>query len=599
MAAPASVVQDALKRAKTTDYQNNGGLNALAHILVSKLDAVPVAAVGRVELINAFNQEYGVFLDPANPISWTKVTDMLKSIKDPRSLEVMVGPLLRRLLPAPLHVPRADGVWLPVDAADVLTVAQKFEIKCEGQATELAIKNKLRVAVSADPTIAVANREAEINRRYALAIAAGGVFAAPVAPIATLELLNNGQQWEYKTATEAEAKAHNAAYGYKTVPFNYGEHSAQIRRQISSAVLNNKTDINPIFNKFASDYKAKQPQGFAALRADSDFSKKIEEGFLQIMNPLGINMPGPAGGFFNLIGGFISKIMGVLFGAMGKFQELAKIFSKGNKTSESPLSAEDFEGQSAEVAAAGAEFADLSNTLASMGGEKGKRIAAEVNKAWREDPNSPDIQDKLIDAMLSCGLREQADEWLRAKEQEILNKALENLEGWLGASPLLTLLNKYKDTLKLFEDPALQYADEGYKQENFNVRYRVFKEYQADIQKLNTLVPAERAAHGKIRALQNEKNAGQIHGMAGGVHAPALLNERLREVQDELLNLNNESIERQKGLQQAASAIVGPHQMNAQKLGRKLLKSYHNDLAKAKQNQKAQEKAAARALRKS
>ena len=93
---------------------------------------------------------------------------------------------------------------------------------------------------------------------------------------------------------------------------------------------------------------------------------------------------------------------------MGKFQELAKIFSKGNKTSESPLSAEDFEGQSAEVAAAGVEFADLSNTLASMGGEKGKRIAAEVNKALREDPNAPDVQDKLINGMLNCGLREQA-----------------------------------------------------------------------------------------------------------------------------------------------------------------------------------------------
>ncbi len=112
-------------RAKISGYgpnRNNDALNALVHVLATKMNDVPNPdhdrdATRRL-LCNTFSEEWGTKLD------WNQLTAVLRETHDPLHKEMLLGPALRRMLPEEERVGSAE-----ISPESVAKLARKFNIR--------------------------------------------------------------------------------------------------------------------------------------------------------------------------------------------------------------------------------------------------------------------------------------------------------------------------------------------------------------------------------------------------------------------------------------------------------------------------------------
>lgn len=127
--------------AKTSNYQNNGPLNALVHALVAKqANGQPVIqpdpALQR-ELSQAFYDEWGTYL------SLQQLTNIIEHTTDPMHREMLLGPVLRRMSAAD-EGEQGDSGSPEVSVEAVAKLGKRFGIRVESYKDYEGIRAEIR-----------------------------------------------------------------------------------------------------------------------------------------------------------------------------------------------------------------------------------------------------------------------------------------------------------------------------------------------------------------------------------------------------------------------------------------------------------------------
>jgi hypothetical protein len=128
--------------AKLSQYRGNGPLNALVHVFADKIANIPVdnavaapPVTTRADLCAAFHAEWGTYLD------WAQLQAVLTATTDPMHREMLLGPVLRRLLPD--EGQGGDGATeVSVDA--VATLGKRFGIRVEAYQDYAGLRAEIR-----------------------------------------------------------------------------------------------------------------------------------------------------------------------------------------------------------------------------------------------------------------------------------------------------------------------------------------------------------------------------------------------------------------------------------------------------------------------
>jgi hypothetical protein len=503
-------------RGQLSSYQNNGPLNGLVHVLVADIDRAPAAP--QQDLLNAFAAEHNVYL------GWDDLKQALKELT-PIQREVVLGPVLRRLVPA-----NGRPAGFPMTFTEVNTLAHRFNINVEGYLTPDALKLtrntlkatlverftaddkaaafileepaervRLRVAalnaaqqaslrgkirtrpLTVSQEMDITRRaELELKRREALPLTDPlssnanqiPVAGAIAAPIATLKLWQSADnQYQFDTLNPAEHNGHYASHSFASYERQSTDVKAVVEKAVTDRQAGQPVKLKKAFQQFELE-QSKKPGAFADKMQNQ-------------MNTMLSSMTGMLGfGDQNGIAGFIGKIFSNIFGGLfqlfGPLSSMKDMFSKMGKTAGSSLDDDEEMKELKErdpvLAAETKEFAGLVEKLEESGAD-GAEEAHRLNAAWRTTPNTPAVWRDVAVTMIRHGLNDEVDNWMSAKTKKTLDHLIREERRIIATGRAATpqLLGQLEETQRAFailEDPRI---NPRCKAEAFNLRATMFE----------------------------------------------------------------------------------------------------------------------------
>ncbi len=512
--------------AKTTQYQNNGGLNALVHVLYENMDAV-AGTRGAGRLPSVFKVEHGY------DITLGQLKALLKDLT-PVQREVVLGPVLRRM--AVTHAKRIKerGAWGDLSADDVRGVANQFEIKVEAYSTDEETKRLLEKGIreQEEARIELA-KTAEIEAQYSIGGPAFNFVAARAARLAgtaiiaenaklealekdlkirvereikqlvdagmhlhseakkahkpgldvvgyhhrtpnqvaftkaTLQLWFEGNQWGRVVTTSDIADTHNESYKAGRKFYDYDTEHAMVTAQLLDAKIEYEKAVaagkpNPKINVASLFAKSEEKSGKSATQ-EQNMQTMIEK----LMGTFTDFMPGGKDSIFGMLTQFLVKIIGGIFSMVPLLKEMGKQFKQGHQSQGSEIDAEEIaeiSEKDPELGLAYEKFAKLSSQIDDPA----------LNKAWRANPNSPEVWQQAFSSLVDAGRLDEADEWLKGAERRLIQelRAMErrNPTGAQGQQ----LLNIYIKLVQDLENPVLAYSKPEEKTRNLMERFTMY-----------------------------------------------------------------------------------------------------------------------------
>ncbi len=441
--------------AKTSHYQNNGPLNALVHVLVSKKAdgqsvIQPDPALQR-ELSKAFYDEWGTYL------SLQQLVRIVEHTTDPMHREMLLGPVLRRMLPEE-ETGQGDSGSAEVSVEAVAKLGKRFGIRVESYKTPEGIKAEIKEAIlKSRPPLADPQREETLQRlvdREFESITnnindprntgADGLkdFLAETddtleedAPDhhATLRLLRKDKGYRFQAINHDDnanliiTADHNSSQGYKT-PCDYAQAAPVLREQLRAAVMtevaaagNNAarqaaaigTALQNNTSRLFSEYQtssAKASQTGGATKGGFD---GMMDGLLGNVSTF---FSGDVFGSMKGIAGLIESIFGPLMKMLMGFQET--MFESAKRPGD-PLSKKEMDEYSKKSEALGTAATDFSMRVEALGESTSAKV---LNAAWRKDPDSIGVWASLIDKLVAEGELAAANDCLSDQERRLLEK---------------------------------------------------------------------------------------------------------------------------------------------------------------------------------
>lgn len=433
---------------------------------------------GSKQFLEAFKEVYGVHLEES------QLKDILRNLKSAKHRGLVIRPVLNQILRGKVAYPEA-GLGLPLLGKNQLdTIAELFDLKSE------------LMRISAE------NATAETMNPF--------------------KMLN-----PFELTEETGLDDHS-----------FKKLKEEIAIGIFKTPSNQVPNLNPILRNFELEKRAKQQEEGGTLGV---FQKMLGQ-LPSIVNPMGIGGPN---NFFVFIGQLFSKMLSPLLTMFSSFIKNFKTIGQRAGAEDAPLAEPDIKADP-EIAKETGQFAELCDQLSDFGGIEGKRIAGELNKKWRKDPNAVEVWADLISAMIENDLVEEADQWLRKQEKRLLDEVInieEKLQKEMSVSPvqmqLLKALKQHKDNLSSLNDPVLAYASKPYKKENFILRFDMFKQSSAEINKIHLKHREELETILRVKEQEEIKKNVQSQELAArNSNLAPILQERLVRVEKELYELN-------------------------------------------------------------
>lgn len=354
---------------KVTDYQNNGALNALVHVLVPRIvgdaygnDANDPHASLKQNFCAAFDAEWGTYL------SWEQLQAKLRQVTDPVAREQLLGPVLRRMLGQNFSK-KKDGHFIQPSAFHVAKLANVFNIAV----VEHVDSTKTRLFGESDSFTPLGlNTTRDV-----------------------LRLVNTEEGVRFYTAN---SQTHNEAYtDLPQSALDYDRAApvlqAKLKQSISEIVVQhednedescaageaaiNKANFAGVFEghkQEAKEAEAKNPGlNFNGLM------KNLNGGIKEFFSADQANPFGPLSGVMKIFEALMGSFMPMIFGMQKKIEEMMR--KPGDPLRPEEISQEPAYGLGAP------DFADFVASI-SEDGEGGFRKAQILNALWREQFNA-------------------------------------------------------------------------------------------------------------------------------------------------------------------------------------------------------------------
>jgi len=394
------------KVAKLTEYQQNCGLNGLAHVIVENIDKIGASA--HAASLDSLSVAFAKFYNLPAPFARAQMIAHLKSIKNPVHLEVVLGPVLRTMLVKARHSRRPE-LGYAVDAVakgkDGKTEAERLaEIGNPNEpliATEvLYLADTFGIRVETYEDLAKPTDDALHGFRGRLGNIGAG---APLAILQLSQLEGLGHWNRFVDWDAARLAAHNKAHADRKY---YDE--KLIREQIANGIKN-KLDLNAVF----SAYDVSAPAGDTPPAMGGLLGKQMSE----ISKRIGSFFEGIGGGKDGKDSNGKMNPMTAMFSIFGFFAQmftgmgiLAKSVGKVMNPSMSLDEEDVLEHPSASTF----------KTYVDLIANDNQHI---LNTAWRKSPDSPEVWGALIKALTAKGHYAEVEALLKEKEEAVLDPA--------------------------------------------------------------------------------------------------------------------------------------------------------------------------------
>lgn len=411
-------------QAKTSGFQNNCGVNALIPKLFSLVKDGRVIEEVRQEILDNFNKYYGLTGDNKRK-SFEELMEELEAL-NPLQREVVLGPVLRRLLPRDR---KARNNSAPLGDSDVALVAFKFglntEYYCSWEAMlkeqedyELGIAlNRKGADLTADEIVqakkVAADTIEDMKKHNADAETTDNQLdnvnvEQHAHPLGIVKLFNTGTHWEFEASDEAARDAHNRYYD--ETRSLYTDHEKRVRNAIRLGHQQPGVKLKDIFTRYEADPTANPNPGVGGGLGGlfGNGSQGIMQAFDQGFSMLG-NLFGGQGNnssAFSGIGDFFKDIFKFFFGFMTIAKKIGKEMNPAVELDE-----DDFQNH---------PMAQNYSEMVAKVAELDPRAAANLNRVWRTDtsPTKANAEAALLKALAKLGLNHEGDHFVQDNEDE-------------------------------------------------------------------------------------------------------------------------------------------------------------------------------------
>jgi len=401
-----------------TGYQENCGLNGLCHVIMENIDnpKIQTKPFFNAKLLDAFKKHYN---DPTLDMAGLK--NLLKGIKNPVHQEIVLGPVLRSLLPDAYNVRKNPLRTLPPAR---LAEMNKTNVPLTADEVQyLAAQFGVRVESYEDP--ANPNKDAlgmfhEVEPKDAIS----------VLRLSQLEGLGHWNRFvDTATMTDDQLKAHNAAFqeAYKIRhQYDYGK----IQGLLTDAIKNKK-DVNVALSDFEKTAAKTSPNPLSSI---GSLFKGLFSGEGDILT----RIVGALQGLYKLLGGAAPSI--AAFG---------KAFSKQIDPNIM------FNDEELSKPGAGV-FKDYLDRLTG-GGE-----SHPLYKMWRDNPDSESTWTALTKALKQKGRLDDVNSLLAEREEAMVERNKDKLP------------KQYVEMIETLKKIDFTAAGDQYRPENLKLREQCF-----------------------------------------------------------------------------------------------------------------------------
>ncbi len=435
-------------RARTTRYQNNGPLNPLVHHLIDNASDPAIPPAMKQKLTEAFAEEYGVYA------SWDILVEKVNLIKDPTQREMILGPVLRQMLPAKYHNAN-NHEWPTVSPQDALTLANEFGFDMEWYGSE-----------------GTTDKLASVERPAGLSTE-------------KLKIWNDSQNIYHYESNQAVER--NKAY-QQLFLINYEFASAEVKRRVAALLAN----INHADPAAEHDVNIAMEEGIsqAAKQAGRDPGMALNKalsGASEIFGKVfGVNEKNA--GVFTKVAQIIMRVFMGFMAGIPFLKDLGKLFAGLFQEKGDPLNDQEInDGNDPNQGQAFRHYVGVLPTA---------KYAKDLNELWRKKPDSPEVWIELMEQLdADEELFIHAEECLAAQEENIFSKLMrfenavekrqqqvdQKVNPHIPVARKTTSLHKciddYRAALAVLKDEDYLSIDEKSRRALFQARLDLFKEF--------------------------------------------------------------------------------------------------------------------------
>ena len=556
--------------AKTSNYQDNGPLNALVHVFASVKDGQPVIqpnlALQR-ELSQAFYDEWGTYL------SLQQLAEIVQHTTDPMHREMLLGPVLRRML-SEEETGQGDSGSAQVSVEAVAKLGKRFGIRVESYKTPEGIKAEIKEALlKSRPSLADPQQEETLQRlvdkefrsitnnptdprnpgadglKDFLAETDDRVEEDSAEYCATLRLLRKDKGYRFQAINQNVdliiTADHNSSQGYKT-PCDYAQAAPILREQLRAevktavaAAANNdyarQTAISTAMQNNTARLFSEYQSGPAKSSKTGDTAKGGFDGMMEgLLGNVSTFFSGDVFGSVKGISGLIESIFGPIMKMLMGFQET--MFESAQKPGD-PFSKKEMDKYTAESEELGKAARDFSLKAIALSED-----TAELYEKWRANPDSTEVWVDLIEGLVEDQQLAKADKCLREQEARLL-QTLEGLKtdhaddvDATHRNNIQTLINGYNGAIAPLEE-----SDFRTDKESIVARLSLFQEANSNIHDLSKQHAELKRCDQEKQRVETEGNILQAERMKAGAAIPPALAARFAQVQQQFRVLNEKS----------------------------------------------------------